>query len=61
MVPKLDRNNVLAVALFNAAEHDRKVQLCEEYARRKPERRAAIFEAFFGKQPKVKRGRGSRR
>lgn len=46
---------------MTAEQHLRAVQLCEELAARRPKDRAAIFAAFFGPQPKVKRGRGGRR
>ena len=36
-------------------------ELCEEIASRKPMDRKQIYAAFFGNQPKVKRGRGQRR
>lgn len=47
---------------WNREQHKRAVELAEELCSRRPaSHRKRIFEAFFGRMPKVKRGRGQRR
>lgn len=47
---------------WNAEQHTKMVQLCERLCEKRPAKdRKKIYEAFFGVQPKVKRGRGGRR
>ncbi len=46
---------------LTAEQSKRYAEMCEEMATRKPWDRKRIFEAFFGKGPMVKRGRGQRK